>query len=433
MADIVTLRFGVKSHTTINRQDQIKLIGKLFLCYMYAYTGPPNKRVSVHSVVMGPRPDNVPEDWVIDHIDRDRFNNTRENLRWVSPSFNAFNAKRPDSGVSRFRGVHFCPEQANRFRAKGAGGVHIGNFSSEREAAIASATFYVRKYGKWAETSDLLFTRDQSSPGALLSLKELADIKRTIAQEALLPAPMITTKSTGVDKTRSGLFRARYGTQYLGVFKTFEAALAVREEHVKALRESEWKAHESLTITYDSDGDAVIVLEDGKWGSGVKSKVDAELWHRLTFKTTWFLDRIGYATSWSRPLHMAVMMLIDSDYVPNRNTSIDHKDPAAKLDNRRSNLRVATHAEQQRNKVPYVGKTSIHKGVNAVKNGWIGRFSYTSSDGPQTFYVPRRKTEKEVVLLLNEKRTEVHGITAALDHTFSALARECTPECATST
>jgi hypothetical protein len=32
-------------------------------------------------------------------------------------------------------------------------------------------------------------------------------------------------------------------------------------------RESEWKAHESLTITYDSDGDAVIVLEDGKWGS----------------------------------------------------------------------------------------------------------------------------------------------------------------------
>jgi hypothetical protein len=36
---------------------------------MYAYTGPPNKRVSVHS--RDPRPDNVPEDWVIDHIDRD--------------------------------------------------------------------------------------------------------------------------------------------------------------------------------------------------------------------------------------------------------------------------------------------------------------------------------------------------------------------------
>jgi hypothetical protein len=48
-------------------------------------------------------------------------------------------------------------------------------------------------------------------------------------------------------------------------------------------------------------------------------------------------------------------------------------------------------------------KTSI-QGVNAVKNGWIGRFSYTSSDGPQTFLRPRRKTEKEVVLLLNEKR-----------------------------
>jgi hypothetical protein len=49
---------------------------------------------------------------------------------------------------------------------------------------------------------------------------------------------------------------------------------------------------------------------------------------------------------------MAVMMLIDH-YVPNRNTSIDHKDPAAK-----STIDGATfvrpHAEQQRNKVPYV-------------------------------------------------------------------------------
>jgi hypothetical protein len=32
------------------------------------------------------------------------------------------------------------------------------------------------------------------------------------------------------------------------------------------LYESEWKAHESLTITYDSDGDAVIVLEGRQVG-----------------------------------------------------------------------------------------------------------------------------------------------------------------------
>jgi hypothetical protein len=137
-------RFALASnHTTINRQDQIKLIGKLS-CATYAYTGPPNKRVSVHSVVMGPRPDNVPEDWVIDHIDRDRFNNTRRIFVGLA-SFNAFNAKRPDSGVSRFR-CPFCPEQANRFRAKGGRCSHW-QLQLGARAAIASATFYVRKYG----------------------------------------------------------------------------------------------------------------------------------------------------------------------------------------------------------------------------------------------------------------------------------------------
>jgi hypothetical protein len=67
------------------------------------------------------------------------------------------------------------------------------------------------------------------------------------------------TKSTGVDKTRSGLFRARYGTQYLGSSRRSKLHW-LSERNMSRLYENEWKAHESLTITYDSDGDAVIVL-----------------------------------------------------------------------------------------------------------------------------------------------------------------------------
>jgi hypothetical protein len=172
---------------------------------------------------MGPRPDNVPEDWVIDHIDRDRFNNTRENLRWVSPSFNAFNAKRPDSGVSRFRGVHLS-EQANRFRAKGAGGVHIGNFSSSArpQSLRQPSTYYA--VCKWAETSDLLFTRDQLA--RRFAVSERACRYQENTQEALLPAP-ITTKSTGVDKTRSGPSEQGMERNIWGL-QTFEAALRLR-------------------------------------------------------------------------------------------------------------------------------------------------------------------------------------------------------------
>jgi hypothetical protein len=69
----------------------------------------------------------------------------------------------------------------------------LGYFATERKAAIASATACVRAYGEWAESSDLLFTADQSSPGALLSLEELTIIKRTIA-DADAPVPVSVTK-----------------------------------------------------------------------------------------------------------------------------------------------------------------------------------------------------------------------------------------------
>jgi hypothetical protein len=48
------------------------------------------------------------------------------------------------------------------------------------------------------------------------------------------------------------------------------------------------------------------------------------------------------------------MLLVDLKYVPSRDASIDHRDPAAKLDNRASNLRVATNPSN-RNKVKRTG------------------------------------------------------------------------------
>lgn len=52
-------------------------------------TGQMGKYEDFAFVKVGPA--HVPEDWVIDHADRNRLNNTRGNLRWVSRSFNAWN------------------------------------------------------------------------------------------------------------------------------------------------------------------------------------------------------------------------------------------------------------------------------------------------------------------------------------------------------
>jgi hypothetical protein len=150
---------------------------------------------------------------------------------------------------------------------------------------------------------------------------------------------------------------------------------------------AKWKAHESLTITYDSDGDAVIVLETA---IGVKSKVDAELWHRLTFKTTWFLDRIGYATSWSRPLHMAVMMLIDRLCAQQKHVHRP-QGPSRQAHNRRSNR--AGHTLSNSGTRYRMWKTSIQR-CECSQEWLIGGGSATrAAMAPDVFTSPPEDRE----------------------------------------
>jgi hypothetical protein len=63
-----------------------------------------------------------------------------------------------DSGCFALQGCPFCPEQANRFRAKGAGGVHIGNFSSgaRPQSLRQPSTYASMAVGR---NQRLLFTR----------------------------------------------------------------------------------------------------------------------------------------------------------------------------------------------------------------------------------------------------------------------------------
>jgi hypothetical protein len=335
----------------------------------------------------------------------------------VSPGFNRWNSVRVNSGeyVSRFKGVSKNTQKGLPWRARGFQGVYVGIFGTEREAAIASATSYIRAYGVWAETSDLLFTEDQSSPGALLSLEELSEIKRSIATVDITPKPSPKCAEEGVFLRHGKYYEVKFRGKWLKQFKDYDDAVAFRRQFVAAVQDGEWQAHMSITPTRDADGDVAIALSDGKHGVGITSKVDAQYWHQLTYKTRWFLDAPRYARSSKVLLHKAVMLLVDPDYVSGRNASIDHINPAAKLDNRAANLRVVTHQEQMRNKVKRPGGTSPHIGVCRRGHQWLGQFGYTTSDGHQTYRVTGN-TEGEVVIALNAKRLEMHGTKAVLDN-----------------
>jgi hypothetical protein len=342
--EVITIQAGMKQ-TTISKSDLTLITGKLRMAFDYVYMG----SKSLPSVLLGERPCDVPEDWVIDHKNRNKLDNTRENLRWVSRSFNAWNAVRKDSAkmTSRFRGVTLViNKNGAKWRACALNKVTIGHFDTEREAAIASAKEYVRTYGVLAETSDILFSADQSVPGALLSLHELVEIKRAIAEN---PTPYIpNTKTTGVYKVRQK-WEVVFRHDRLGIFETHDAAVAFRAKHVASVRDGERKAHFACIPTKDPDGHVAIKLS-GVSGAGCWSKVDREYWHELTFKRSWCLNGQGYVMGSKLSLHKAVMLLMDPAYVSGRDASVDHINPTDKLDNRACNLRVATNLEQQRNK-----------------------------------------------------------------------------------
>jgi hypothetical protein len=75
----------------------------------------------------------------IDHIDGDKLNNTRENLRVAGCAESARNQRARAGAKSRFKGVDFVVASGRwRARVRHDGATrHVGLFSSEEEAARA--------------------------------------------------------------------------------------------------------------------------------------------------------------------------------------------------------------------------------------------------------------------------------------------------------
>ena len=92
-----------------------------------------HKLVGLHFI---PNPDNLRE---IDHIDRNKTNNSISNLRWISKSNNCRNKSKKQNTSSKFMGV--CFDKANgKYVAKiriNNKKKHIGCYATEEDAAKA--------------------------------------------------------------------------------------------------------------------------------------------------------------------------------------------------------------------------------------------------------------------------------------------------------
>ena len=118
--------------------------------YCYAVNG--NRRNSVHRVVM-----NAPPDMDVDHINGDRLDNRKQNLRVCTRAQNSSNKKLRRDSQSGFKGVY--QRKSGRYQAyigiPGTAGKHetLGIYDTAEEAARVRDRRAIELQGEFAYTN----------------------------------------------------------------------------------------------------------------------------------------------------------------------------------------------------------------------------------------------------------------------------------------
>ena len=100
----------------------------------YAVRRDNRKIMHMHRVIM-----NAPAGKIVDHRDRNGLNNTKENLRFATPSQNCCNRIYPKKDSSKYRGVYLY-KRTNKWKAYISydnKSLHLGYFENEDDAARA--------------------------------------------------------------------------------------------------------------------------------------------------------------------------------------------------------------------------------------------------------------------------------------------------------
>lgn len=108
------------------------------------------KKIYLHKLI-----NQTPQGFDTDHIDGNKLNNTRANLRTTTRSQNNAN-QRKTRGTSKYKGVHWH-EHTGKWKAEikmNGKAKHLGLFDSEEEAAQAYNNAAELRFGSYAKTNN---------------------------------------------------------------------------------------------------------------------------------------------------------------------------------------------------------------------------------------------------------------------------------------
>lgn len=105
-------------------------------------------KIYMHREIMKP-----PKGMVIDHIDSDKLNNQRSNLRICTHQQNQCNRKKYKNNKSGYKGVSFNKRDCKWVAGIGVGGMkkHLGSFTTAEEASKAYEQASIKLHGVYGK------------------------------------------------------------------------------------------------------------------------------------------------------------------------------------------------------------------------------------------------------------------------------------------
>src|SRR5690554_1628702 len=118
-------------------------------------SGSKQKRIWMHRVIV-----DTPEHLITDHINGNKLDNRKENLRIVTHTENGANRKKKYNSKSKYKGVSLCsnPNRKKKWRARitvNGKLKFLGNFYTEDEAAKAYNDAALKHFGEYARLNDV--------------------------------------------------------------------------------------------------------------------------------------------------------------------------------------------------------------------------------------------------------------------------------------
>jgi hypothetical protein len=328
-------------------------------------------------------------DPMVDHINNDRLDNRKENLRFATPSENGRNKSKAKGSTSDYYGVSFdnekkkwtCRFNGNKNKAE------LFRFEKEEHAAY------------WY---DVLMTKEFGTSYKINNVAKPDDFVE--------PVKKVAKNTRAINQVPSGRYKAEIGFNgkqiYIGTYDTEEEAA---DAYDKKKAELQLQQSQSNVIKRNKDGYAILEVCTG--GTIIECIIDDDIYCEL-IKFTWCFAN-GYV---ARKEGNTTVLIHRHIMNAKSGTIIDHINNNP-LDNRKVNLRISNDSLNMHNKKKSKNASSIYHGVSKTYVLQDGTQCYVAniSKDRTSFYLGTYRTEVDAARAYNKKAIELYKEYARLN------------------